>query len=211
MSDLITVGTLFKAGAGEVFRRLQAHRLEEARRILLKRLGRGEHWAILNDEAAAALFSYIRAAQEGAAGVNLDLLAQAIAGNENERTFAPDEFRRWARIISELTRDEVLVLAGLLKADIQAQANGKSGDGSQNVGDLCAEAMAGPGKPFKAQGEVRACLSALIRTGFVELVSYYGTMGFIPTSNLHAIARVISFEEAIRESDATEKPHRHDG
>lgn len=204
MGELITVASLFKAGASVAFQQLQAKRLEDARRILLKRMKKGEHWAIQDDKAAAALFSYIRAAQEGAARMNLDLLAQAIAGKADEKTFAPDEFRRWARVLSELTRDEVLVLAGLLKAEKQSAENARTGEGTQNIGDLCVEAMSREGGPFKTPKEVRSYLCALMRTGFVEPVAYFGEMGFVPTTALHLVAQMVSFEEALQEAENAE-------
>jgi hypothetical protein len=87
----VTLKVLQKGGA-EVLKAYQQKRAEEARETLRTALSKGKHWAITEDQAAAALFAYMRAAEEGAARVNLEMIAEAFANSAQEPSFAPDEF-----------------------------------------------------------------------------------------------------------------------
>jgi hypothetical protein len=86
---------------------------ETARDILLKRLKEGEIDLIdaaNEDEFIAVISSYILSAQQNAAQVNLDLLAQAIVGELKGGSLNPDNFQKYKNILSSLTRDEILVI-----------------------------------------------------------------------------------------------------
>lgn len=62
------------------------------------------------DEFVQMLLRFNQAVQSGAARQNLRLLAQVIVGLKKKQLFSCDEFQRWARILEDLTRDEILLL-----------------------------------------------------------------------------------------------------
>lgn len=67
------------------------------------------------DDSAAILYRYLRAAEEGAARLNLRLLAAVFSGQARERSIAPDEFLYFADMLASLRRDEVILLGTLLR------------------------------------------------------------------------------------------------
>ena len=90
--------------AGFALKRLFAKRLDNARETLLKKLARGDMRVSEADlqEGVATVYRFLRAAQEGAARVNLRLLSQVIANQAWRGTMKADEFlpRRHSRSIA---------------------------------------------------------------------------------------------------------------
>ena len=58
-----------EAGKG-IFGRLMSRRAEEARQVLLAAIAKGRVWRLLEDDTAAAMYAFLRAAMEGAARTN---------------------------------------------------------------------------------------------------------------------------------------------
>src|SRR5687767_13911055 len=88
--------------AAEALARVMRRREGNAREILRTELAAGRidiAIAMSEDEAAAILFRYIRAAQEGAARRNLRLLAQVIRGQLVLGTLVADRFLYLADMI----------------------------------------------------------------------------------------------------------------
>jgi hypothetical protein len=166
-------------------------RLDVARKVLQKRMAKGELWVWTEDDAAAALFTYMRAAQEGAARLNLEFMADAITNGIHEPTFAPDAFRRHCAALSMLSRDEALVLVGLIKVHDTPQEEGKNG----NAGWRLKSDPAAFGLPPSL--DVMGCAQSLTRTGWVVLASLWGGMGFDFSSSFEEVRRLVDFEMAL--------------
>ncbi|EJB04817.1 hypothetical protein Rleg9DRAFT_3676 [Rhizobium leguminosarum bv. trifolii WSM597] len=100
------------SGLGQTYKKVMAMRISAAREVLLEELAKGRASAIdpLPDDAATVTFRYMRAAQEGAARLNLRLLAGVITGQISGPGLYADEFLRWADILAGLRREEILVL-----------------------------------------------------------------------------------------------------
>jgi len=147
---------------------------------------------------AGMLLSFLKAAEEGYARENLDLLAQVIARAEHEPTFAPVEFRRWQRVLSEMSRDEILVLGRYL-AGVMSFEEGKRNSVEAAVAGqaLAIDDLVGQGKPFRDQREIFACLSALQRTGLVMNNGGLDGGATIPNPGLFNLARLVDFEDAL--------------
>jgi hypothetical protein len=174
--------------------RLIRGRMDVAREILQRRMAKGQTWAWTEDDAAAALFTYLRAAQEGAARLNLHLMAEALATGTLEPTFAPDAFRRHCAALSTLTRDEALTLVGLMKVYDTPQEEGAN----QNAGwRLKADPAA---FDLPADIDVMGCAQALTRTGWIVLASLWGGMGFDFSTSFDEVRRLVDFEVALAES-----------
>jgi len=201
MFDPTTALATLKTGVPAFKQALQAllaERHKIARDVLLKRIRKGEPWAVAEDQMAGMLLTFFRAAEEGAARENLDLLAQVIARAEQEPTFAPVEFKRWHRVLSEMNRDEILVLGRYLFGIQQAkgttdEANqlGLAGE-QQSVKDLV-----GKDKPFRDAREVRSCLTALQRTGIVMNNGGLDGGTITPMPGLFDLARLVKFGDAL--------------
>jgi hypothetical protein len=58
---------------------------------------------------------YLRAAREGAARLNLRLLAKAIAGKLQSGRLVADEFLQYAEALASLSRDEIIVIGTMYK------------------------------------------------------------------------------------------------
>ena len=108
-------GDLAGARFAVAVQQVQRRRAERARDILLDELSRGEKTVSVPEveEAAAVLLRYGRAAQEGAARLNLRLMAKVIAGQVHQQALYADEFLRHADIIAGLRREEVTLLGAL--------------------------------------------------------------------------------------------------
>ena len=167
-------------------------RLGTAREVLQARMAKGQVWAWTEDDAAAALFTYMRAAEEGAARLNLELMADAIANGAPEPTFAPHAFRRHCAALSTLTRDEALVLVGLMKVHNTDQPEGTDlNPGLRLQSDPAAFGI-------NESIDVVECAQALTRTGWVTLQSVFSGMGFDLSRSFEEVQRLVDFEVVLR-------------
>jgi hypothetical protein len=94
-------------------------RAEQARDILFEELRRAslsEAQAASEDDAIAVIVRYLRAAREGAARLNLRLLAEAIAGKLRSGQLFADEFLQYAETLASLSRDEVVVIGTFINS-----------------------------------------------------------------------------------------------
>jgi hypothetical protein len=180
---------------GGAIGRLMENRARMAREEIVKQLEKGKHWAITDDDAAAAIFSYLRAAQEGAARVNLRMMAEALFNAAQESTFEPVEFRRHASALASLSRDEVLLLAAFLhtKRAIPMPAPSDA-EGMRRAADHVWISILGDAAQFPEGFEILGVVAALTRTGWVIPVSSVGQINYFTTSDFDRVARLVDFE-----------------
>jgi len=189
-----TLKVLHTAG-GAALKAYQQRKVEEARQALLKALGKGRVWAINEDQAAAALFAYIRAAEEGAARINLQMIAEAFANAAQEPTFAPETFRRHVRMLADISRDEIQVVAKMIK--LRHECDGMTLPEQRTfIREKIRDELVGPGKFFGTVGELDQNLSSLLRTGLIISESAYGGTFYMPTGLLIEIERLVDFGRA---------------
>ncbi len=72
------------------------------------------------DELAAIFLKYMRAAEEGAAQLNLRLMAMTIRGMTQNRTLTANRFLYYAGFLATLTREETIAIAALYKNEKQS-------------------------------------------------------------------------------------------
>lgn len=183
--DVLSEGALQKLLSG---------RMREARERLMKEVAKGKPWVITDDEATAALFAYFNAAREGAARINLQMIAEALAAGASEPTFAPDTFRRHAGDLASLSRDEVLVLAAFHRANGKAASQP---DSEKSVRSSAWALMRDQGWTGLPQSlDIYAAITALGRTGWVSSASGFGSLIYYTTASFEEIARLVDLQAA---------------
>lgn len=185
------VTAVLKAALPRAVAAYQASQAAVARDLLVKRIARGRPWAVHEDAAAAALWRYMRAATEGTARLNLELLADALVNGVAEPTFAPDEFKQQADRLESLTREEIFVVAAMLRVRNVPAADGEAAHVTRY--NAAIQEALGMGV-FQDQGDVTACMASLTRTGWVAPSGGFGFTGHSPTRALDAVARLVDFE-----------------
>jgi len=178
----------------EALARVKRRRLERARDILLQQIRQGN--ADLSDvgsdeEVVAVLYRYTRAAQEGAARLNLRLMAKVIAGQVAVGPLYADEFLRWASVLEGLSREEVMRLAATYR-----QQDAHPDDPGARKRATKAELVP---SVFSTEEEFYAAGGALTRTGLLSATPGWGEMVFKGTPQLERLVRLASLDAAIQE------------
>ena len=175
-------------------------RLDKAREILLDELRKGNaaEMEIANiDESVAIIYRYMRAAQEGAARLNLRLLAKIIAGKAISRSLFSDQFLRYSEILASLSREEVVLLATLYSSTLNSEKIGGSGhEKSPSADKLSREKLVGT--LFRTRDEYEAAAGALLRTGLVLATSGWGALVYSISPAMRELAATVDFEDILR-------------
>jgi hypothetical protein len=185
----------------EATQRVLARRLEQAREILIEEIRFGEKHitqAGAEDEFAAILFRYQRAAIEGTARLNLRLLAAVAAGQATSAGFAADEFLAWAEVLASLRREELIFIATLRRVE---EAAPPVGTGPTAISDPVwtrIEQTLVP-DPFKTPEDVVAAASACTRTGLVAVTggTFDQPVTFGTTPRLTSLLALANVEEVL--------------
>lgn len=193
------MGNLAGAGFAVALQQVQRRRAERARDILLDELSRGEKTLSVPEveEAAAVLLRYGRAAQEGAARLNLRLMAKVIAGQVHQKALYADEFLRHDDVIAGLRREEVTLLGALQRHwttdAVRALANDHD---RMNEAKRLMIAELIP-VPFMDVAELAATEDAVVRTGFLFGTATFGGTIYRPTRAFERICTLVPFEAAL--------------
>lgn len=149
------------------------------------------------DDTAAMLFRYLRAAQEGAARTNLRLMAKIMAGQNEEKPLAADEFLYWAEMISSLKREEIILLATLLRSwsDLSAET-----DHSKRMSSAyhASQGLLVP-KVFSTRNDMSATMAALTRTGLIFPGTTIGSFTYQISPLLERLNALASLEAVVSE------------
>ncbi|MBN3785556.1 hypothetical protein [Burkholderia sp. Ac-20353] len=195
--------------AGLALKRLLDARLIRARDILFAELAAGEisPAAAASDESVAIVYRYLRSAQEGAARLNLRLLAGVFAGQIKGAAIAADEFLYYADILASLKRDEVILLGVMHRVWAQ-----RPDDGNELtvpiVKDL-QQAIINEVVPsvFATAEDVSATAGALQRTGLVAPMLPGFSFGkqpgvnYQPTNLLSKLNDLVEMEGVVARSE----------
>ena len=180
-------------GVMQAYQRRQA---EAARDALLREMRKGRPWAITDDKAAAALWQYQRAAMEGAAVRNLELLAEALVTAATEKAFAPNEFRRNAEALASLSMEEIYIVAAFVRARRTVELKGdEHQDGAVPIW-RAAMAELGASDAFADEDDAAAHVAPLARTGWLVPASGWGFFGYRATRAFHVVERLVDWREA---------------
>ncbi len=193
-------GNLAGSGFALAAQQLLHRRAERARDILLDEIRRGERTlsAPEVDEAVAVLLRYGRAGQEGAARLNLRLMAKVIAGQAERRSLYADEFLRYADILAGLRREEIVLLGTVHRhwhaAEVRSLEHGRR---QQTARDRARSELVPT--PFQEDGDFYAAAEAVTRTALLRTADAEDDyMLFQPTRLLDELCSLAPFEAAVR-------------
>lgn len=182
--------------ADDVLRRLMHGRREAAREELAAKMAKGKPWLASEDDTAAALFTYVRAAQEGAARLNLQLMAEVMTNAAREPTFAPDVFRHHVAALASLSTDEVRLLAAFARENRAAAAEPDDPtDAFKRVSLVWARLL----NDQTSGLEVTALAGALTRTGWLITYSGFGGLVYSTSRAFEDVVRLVDFEAELAE------------
>lgn len=197
---------------GTAIQILLEERLASARDILLEEIAAGEILppdSIGRDDTVAAVYRYYRAAQEGAARINLRLLAQCIAGRVVHSKLRADEFLYYAEIIASLRRNEIILLASAIRhhADYEREriaqgltefdADGKLVSVHRRVVQELRQDYS-----FTSATEITAFAVALQRTGLIFVETVMDGLRMKPSPQLEDLHRLVNIEAALNKETA---------
>lgn len=185
------------------FTRVMAGRAAVAREVLLDELakGRASPSDPLPDDTAMVTFRYMRAAQEGAARLNLRLLAGVIAGQLSGSGLYADEFLRWADILAALRREEVIVLGVMQRLNDQPPNPEHAANPTLMLWMECQNIL---NAEYGIEPHVSvAYANALLRTGLVQLApgSMETPMVPLPTFALSNLSALLEVEGIVRSEE----------
>lgn len=147
------------------------------------------------------MLRYNRAAQEGAARLNLRLMAKVIAGQVRHDVLYADEFLRHAEVLAGLRREEVMLLGALQRhwwaSDLQEQSGLDRGNEARRrvIGELVP-------LPFPDVLEFSAAEAATVRTGFLAGWDTMGGAVYGPTRAFERLCRLIGLDSALEAEPA---------
>jgi hypothetical protein len=152
----------------ELLDRLLKTRRERAQVILVAELKSGAATLRESDleDSAAVLYRYLRAAEEGAARLNLRLLAAVFAGQVRDRAIAADDFLYFADMLTSLRRDEIILLGTLLRTSAAHPSNPKDGSSVKLAANTVARTQLVP-NVFSDNEHFNAVANSLQRTGLL--------------------------------------------
>lgn len=199
LSDVASaIGIPGGATVSELVREHLQRKQTEAFNLLVEELRKGEVTVAevgARSEFISCLWRYSRAAIEGSARANLRLLARTFAGLAHSETMYAEKFKRFADILSDLSAEEILVLATLQ----QICANFGSREtyyASKSMQRLVARLV--PGK-FSTEIHLHGVLAGLSRTGLISQGA--GTMddigGWMTTPLMDEVAVLAKLEEEL--------------
>jgi hypothetical protein len=146
------------------------------------------------DDGIAVIHSYLRAAWDGRARVNLRLLAKAIVGQLQAGNLVADEFFLYSNALADLTRDEILLLAEMYKMHLRFEKDPPA-DGGRGFWNACiAEVVTALGW---SEDKVRETAGSCLRSGFVIAESAWGSVGFRISPRFLHLRKTVDFEDAI--------------
>ncbi|GAC1043828.1 hypothetical protein [Rhizobiales bacterium] len=191
-------------GGAITLKGLLGRRVESAQQVLLDEIKRGDRPLEFHsaDEAAAITYRYLRAAEEGAARLNLRLLARVIVGSVENGALYADDFLRWADTLAGLKREEIIVL-GVVQRQTEIFEDPFPDDGSiARFWQSCWIALLN--EHGMQSSESVAYASSLTRTGLVapNTDSPNGGIAFYGTHLLQELAGMMVVEGILERDKA---------
>jgi hypothetical protein len=169
---------------------------QEAAEILIEEVAKGSPEPINFEESDVSplieiTYRFSKAAADGAARENLRLLAQVIAGLKRNKALEADKFRKWANILEQLTRDELIVIGKAISIQRKITVEGGAAKPEDFCKRLKSELMA---SGYQSTTIDPLCTS-LIRTGLLLGASGYGGVTvYLPTSWLNELGALADVE-----------------
>jgi hypothetical protein len=174
---------------------------KEAAEILIEEVAKGSPEPINFTKADVdplieIIYRFLKAAADGAARENLRLLAQVIVGLKRNKALESDKFRKWANILEQLTRDELMVIGKAIALKRKMDAEGVAVDSSADFSNHLRSELIRSGYQPAEIGPLRASLS---RTGLLipGSVTADGAMYYLPTRWLDELGTLADVEGVV--------------
>lgn len=216
ISDILS---LFKIPTSSIQELWNAHcenKLAESRDILFDEITQGNFNNIADDDKISLMHRYTLAAMNGAARLNLRLLAKAINSIANgEQLPSPiyaNEFNRYAQILETLSDEEIQLLAQLYKMReddlkyIRLHNEPPKGINADYFTKLLTNYEYTTPEKVK---EIKAIAGALLRTGLIyqENIGCGGSYIYALTPFFDKIIELVDFQDALdKEKKQQESP-----
>lgn len=172
-------------------------RREVAYDILLREIRQGKLPLLPPDEIVSSIIRYQRAADEGAARLNLRLMAKVLAGQAFLGNLKANEFLYHADILASLRREEITLLATMQRIKRDHERRGEPLEGHEQWPIVVSNLVP---IVFADEAAVRAATIACLRTGLLADENTMDNMGCYTTSTLmDELERLAPFEEALSE------------
>ena len=176
------------------------HRDSKGRAVMVgERNARAEeHLVVANDDAVyAAIYRYRRAALEGAARVNLRLLARIMIATVLSGDTTPDRYLVYADIIAALTPEEVVLIATMLRIDRVTQDTGDTIEEQLASGWHSLKQSMVP-NPYPTASSLQAACSRATRSGLVLPQTAAGIISYHTSPLMDLLEDLASFAEALQ-------------
>ena len=163
----------------------------EAAEILIEEVSKGSAEPINftdsdTDPLIEIIYRFSKAAADGAARENLRLLAQVIAGLKRNKALQPDKFRKWANVLEQLTRDELLVVGKAIATKRELEVEPNISFWARLKEDLAASGY--------QEAEAGSLCASLTRTGLLLPSSGWDQLIYRPTPWLDELASLADVE-----------------
>lgn len=207
--DFGAAGFLAAIGNG-VLSKLFVDRAENARKIALSEMAlckRSKFDMPDADQFVAIVYRYGRAALEGAATLNLQILAKIMRGQTVEGAIYASEFNEFAEVVSSLKTKEIVYLGTMIKLYKEGVLVQKGKDNEfyeldQSVTIQMYKSLVGT-EHFPEARDFTACEYGLQRTSLIYPANQTtGGSIFAPTADLERLATLIEFDELLGDINA---------
>lgn len=155
----------------QIYQEVLDNRAKDALDILLCEIRQGSFQNVHQHDLISILARYQRDAMEGVARNNLELLAKTIKGMADHRELVAPNFLKYANILSTLSKDEIYVLATMVKsAKEQHTSLAHIFDDTETPATITSYNKMDPGKSILNE-KYNHIQQALVRTGLVQMHS----------------------------------------
>lgn len=200
------LASVFGVAVSDVIQTIRRKRFENVRDIIIEeiRFGRKDIIdAAQIDDIISCLLRIGRAAEEGAARLNIRLMAAAMNGMYSKSRLIADDFLYFSNILSTLKREEVIVLGVFHRHVKWAERESDRRKLGFEVKNRVKEEIVPD--YIGSEEELMAYCGSLLRTGLLELVSGFGGPFYTTTPILDRLSSHVCFESALsRENAKTE-------
>ncbi|WP_234052601.1 MULTISPECIES: hypothetical protein [unclassified Xanthobacter] len=198
-SDLCALILPGSGTISHIFQKVIDDRRRKSVEILIDELSHGIHGQIKFEDTdvepvVAMVLRISRAISDGTSIQNIRLLSQVIAGLKTKRALSEDAFLKWAKILEDLTRDELLILgfSCLCEADVSAQGD------EERAAEFWRRLNTMAGKAGFALGDLHAICASLARTGLLVPIGSFGPAVHAPSPWLAEIRELIDIPSVVR-------------
>lgn len=201
------VSFIVRPVADEIGRR----RLEAAAEIARSKMREGLAGSFRESEAASLVFDFLRAAEDGTARHNLEIMADLIENGVGEQGLTEDAIRHLMKIVAGLSYDELRVVAGFIRV---IRGLEPPEGGAVDIFKQTAEIWTGVWKGLARSGDVPsvdnmpttesyARTFALARTGLVVAHSGFGMIVFGSGPELLSLERLSDVVDLMDRAEQT--------